>query len=197
MRRLDAALAAVHDRLTRAATDQDPSGVLTKKALRDAEELAALTDPASDLDAAYAAATPAWPAVPAARLRRGLGRAAALGLAHRRSRPGDLEKQANAGAYMFGRYTSRLTVHPGGTVHTAITERPRADWPVLIKGHGRRTAGHQVFQAAGVPAYHPPDFLQLGLGEPVKRRERPGQLHRLGGGTAARSAGTPALALRG
>jgi len=50
----DAALAAVRDRITRAATDQDPSGVLTKKALTDVEELAALTDPVGDLDAAYA-----------------------------------------------------------------------------------------------------------------------------------------------
>ena len=40
-----------------------------------------------------------------------------------------------AGAYVFGRYTSRRTVDPGGTVHTSITERPRAGWPVLIKDH--------------------------------------------------------------
>jgi excisionase family DNA binding protein len=36
---------------------------------------------------------------------------------------------------VFGRYTSRRTVDPGGTVHTSITERPRAGWPVLIKDH--------------------------------------------------------------
>ena len=54
MRSRDAALAVVRDHLTRVATDQDPSGVLKKKALRDAEELAALTDPADDLDSAYA-----------------------------------------------------------------------------------------------------------------------------------------------
>ena len=44
-----------------------------------------------------------------------------------------------AGACVFGRYTSRYisrrTVDPSGTVHTAITERPRAEWPVLIKDH--------------------------------------------------------------
>ena len=36
---------------------------------------------------------------------------------------------------MFGRYASRRTVDPSGTVHTTITERPRAEWPVLIKDH--------------------------------------------------------------
>src|SRR2546421_272461 len=28
-----------------------------------------------------------------------------------------------------------IVVDPGGTVHTTITERPRAEWPVLIKDH--------------------------------------------------------------
>jgi AraC-like DNA-binding protein len=36
---------------------------------------------------------------------------------------------------VFGRYASHRTVDPSGTVHTAITERPRAEWPVLIKDH--------------------------------------------------------------
>src|SRR6266702_4003646 len=48
---------------------------------------------------------------------------------------GILKNPGYAGAYVFGRYTSRRTVDPSGTVHTAITERPRADWPVLIKDH--------------------------------------------------------------
>ena len=48
---------------------------------------------------------------------------------------GILKNPGYAGAYVFGRYTSRRTVDPGGTVHTAITERPRAGWPVLIKDH--------------------------------------------------------------
>src|SRR6516225_4608884 len=48
---------------------------------------------------------------------------------------GILKNPCYAGAYVFGRYTSRRTVDPGGTVHTAITERPRAEWPVLIKDH--------------------------------------------------------------
>ncbi len=48
---------------------------------------------------------------------------------------GILKNPGYAGAYVFGRYTSRRTVDPSGTVHTTITERPRADWPVLIKDH--------------------------------------------------------------
>ena len=49
----DAALAAVSDRVTRAATSQDPTSVLTAEAVEDAEALAALTDPVGDLDAAF------------------------------------------------------------------------------------------------------------------------------------------------
>jgi DNA invertase Pin-like site-specific DNA recombinase len=48
---------------------------------------------------------------------------------------GILKNPGYAGAYAFGRYTSRRTVDPSGTVHTAITERPRTEWPVLIKDH--------------------------------------------------------------
>src|SRR5229473_851356 len=48
---------------------------------------------------------------------------------------GILKNPGYAGAYVFGRYTSHRTVDPSGTVHTAITERPRAEWPVLIKDH--------------------------------------------------------------
>ena len=48
---------------------------------------------------------------------------------------GILKNPGYAGAYVSGRYTSRRTVDPGGTVHTAIAERPRAEWPVLIKDH--------------------------------------------------------------
>ena len=53
---------------------------------------------------------------------------------------GILKNPGYAGAYVFGRYTSRRTVDPSGTVHTAITERPRADWPVLIKTTTRATS---------------------------------------------------------
>ena len=48
---------------------------------------------------------------------------------------GVLKNPCYAGAYVHGRYTSRRTVDPGGTVHTTIAERPRAEWPVLIKDH--------------------------------------------------------------
>jgi len=48
---------------------------------------------------------------------------------------GILKNPGYAGAYVFGRYTSRRTVDPSGTVRTTITERPRAEWPVLIKEH--------------------------------------------------------------
>jgi excisionase family DNA binding protein len=48
---------------------------------------------------------------------------------------GVLKNPCYAGAYVHGRYTSRRTVDPGGTVHTTITERLRTEWPVLIKDH--------------------------------------------------------------
>ena len=48
---------------------------------------------------------------------------------------GILKNPCYAGAYVFGRYTSRRTVEPDGTVRTALVERPRAEWPVLIKDH--------------------------------------------------------------
>jgi tetratricopeptide (TPR) repeat protein len=60
MRSRDAALTAVHERLTRAATDQDLSEILTEEALREAEELKTLTDPGEDLDAAYVLGTFHW-----------------------------------------------------------------------------------------------------------------------------------------
>ena len=48
---------------------------------------------------------------------------------------GVLKNPAYAGAYVHGRYASRRTVEPDGTVHTGLIERPRAEWPVLIKDH--------------------------------------------------------------
>ncbi len=48
---------------------------------------------------------------------------------------GILKNPCYAGAYVFGRYSSRRRVEEGGTVHTAIVERPRSEWPVLIKDH--------------------------------------------------------------
>ena len=48
---------------------------------------------------------------------------------------GVLKNPCYAGAYVHGRYTSRRTVEPDGTVRTGLLERPRAEWPVLIKDH--------------------------------------------------------------
>ena len=48
---------------------------------------------------------------------------------------GVLKNPAYAGAYVHGRYGSRRSVDEDGTVHTMMFERPRAEWPVLIKGH--------------------------------------------------------------
>jgi DNA invertase Pin-like site-specific DNA recombinase len=48
---------------------------------------------------------------------------------------GILKNPCYAGAYVHGRYTSRRTVDPDGTVRTGLVERPRAEWPVLIRDH--------------------------------------------------------------
>jgi DNA invertase Pin-like site-specific DNA recombinase len=48
---------------------------------------------------------------------------------------GILKNPGYAGAYVFGRYSSRRSVDPHGKVHTAMVARPRAQWPVLITEH--------------------------------------------------------------
>jgi DNA invertase Pin-like site-specific DNA recombinase len=48
---------------------------------------------------------------------------------------GVLKNPCYAGAYVHGRYTSRRTVEPDGTVRTSLIERPRTEWPVLIHDH--------------------------------------------------------------
>jgi hypothetical protein len=48
---------------------------------------------------------------------------------------GVLKNPCYAGAYVHGRYTSRRSVDPAGTVRTALVQRPRAEWPVLIHDH--------------------------------------------------------------
>jgi DNA invertase Pin-like site-specific DNA recombinase len=48
---------------------------------------------------------------------------------------GILKNPCYAGAYVHGRYTSRRTVDPDGTVRSSLVERPRAEWPVLIRDH--------------------------------------------------------------
>jgi DNA invertase Pin-like site-specific DNA recombinase len=48
---------------------------------------------------------------------------------------GVLKNPCYAGAYVHGRYTSTRRVDPDGSVHTGISERPRDQWPVLIRDH--------------------------------------------------------------
>jgi DNA invertase Pin-like site-specific DNA recombinase len=48
---------------------------------------------------------------------------------------GILKNPGYAGAYVFGRYSSRRSIDPHGKVHTAIVARPRPEWPVLITEH--------------------------------------------------------------
>jgi hypothetical protein len=48
---------------------------------------------------------------------------------------GVLKNPCYAGAYVHGRYTSRRSLEPDGTVHTSLIELPRPQWPVLICDH--------------------------------------------------------------
>jgi DNA invertase Pin-like site-specific DNA recombinase len=48
---------------------------------------------------------------------------------------GVLRNPCYAGAYVHGRYTSRRSVDPDGSVHIGLVERPRNEWPVLINDH--------------------------------------------------------------
>src|SRR5258707_918481 len=48
---------------------------------------------------------------------------------------GVLKTPCSAGASVQGGYPPRRTVEPDGTVRTGLVERPRAEWPVLIKDH--------------------------------------------------------------
>jgi DNA invertase Pin-like site-specific DNA recombinase len=49
--------------------------------------------------------------------------------------PGLLKNPVYAGAYVHGRHGSRRSVDETRTVRTTMFERPRAEWPVLIKDH--------------------------------------------------------------
>jgi excisionase family DNA binding protein len=60
---------------------------------------------------------------------------------------GVLKNPCYAGAYVHGRYTSRRTVDPDGSVHTGITERPRSQWPVLIREHHQGYIGWAQYLA--------------------------------------------------
>jgi hypothetical protein len=46
-----------------------------------------------------------------------------------------LRNPCYAGTYVYGRYVTRRTVRPDGTVHTHIALRPREQWPVVLHGH--------------------------------------------------------------
>jgi len=48
---------------------------------------------------------------------------------------GILTNPGYAGAYVFGRYTARRTVHPDGSVRNSITLLPREKWPVCLHDH--------------------------------------------------------------
>lgn len=67
---------------------------------------------------------------------------------------GILKNPAYAGAYVFGRYSSRRSIDPHGKVHTAMVARPRAQWPVLITEHheGYITWAHYLANEAKLAA---------------------------------------------
>jgi len=46
-----------------------------------------------------------------------------------------LSNPAYAGAYVFGRFRSRRSVDPDGTIRTRTAEVPRQQWAVIIQGH--------------------------------------------------------------
>jgi DNA invertase Pin-like site-specific DNA recombinase len=48
---------------------------------------------------------------------------------------GILANPVYAGAYVYGRYRSRRTVGPDGSVHTTTVELPREQWTVCIRDH--------------------------------------------------------------
>jgi DNA invertase Pin-like site-specific DNA recombinase/predicted DNA-binding transcriptional regulator AlpA len=48
---------------------------------------------------------------------------------------GILNNPCYAGAYVFGRYASRRTVRPDGSIHSGITLLPMDQWQVLIRDH--------------------------------------------------------------
>lgn len=96
-----------------------------------------------DVFAAFGACGPAYGVVGAFKDRRfplrayGGARAGQLrwGRLTRSRVLGVLKNPGHAGACVHGRFTSRRTADPDGTVHTGLVEGPRAGWPVLIKDH--------------------------------------------------------------
>jgi DNA invertase Pin-like site-specific DNA recombinase len=60
---------------------------------------------------------------------------------------GVLKNPCYAGAYVHGRYTSTRSVDPDGTVHSGLVERPRSEWPVLIRDHHQGYLGWSDYLA--------------------------------------------------
>ncbi len=60
---------------------------------------------------------------------------------------GVLANPAYAGAYVFGRYHSRRTVQPDGTIRLKTVERPRDEWAVLIRDHHPAYIAWETFLA--------------------------------------------------
>ena len=75
------------------------------------------------------------PPVPAARLRRGVGRAAALGAAHPRPGAGGAEEPGLRRGVRVRPLHLPPHRRPGRHGAHRDRERPRAEWPVLIKDH--------------------------------------------------------------
>lgn len=48
---------------------------------------------------------------------------------------GVLRNPSYAGVYVFGRYRSRRTVRPDGTITTRTVELPRCEWAIVIRDH--------------------------------------------------------------
>src|ERR671929_117034 len=48
---------------------------------------------------------------------------------------GVLRKPCYAGTYVYGRYATRRTVEPDGTVRTGVRLLPRDQWPVVLHDH--------------------------------------------------------------
>lgn len=69
---------------------------------------------------------------------------------------GVLKNPCYAGAYVHGRYTSARNLDAAGGVHTALVQRPRDQWPVLIRDHheGYITWGSFLANEAKLAANH-------------------------------------------
>jgi len=60
---------------------------------------------------------------------------------------GILSNPAYAGTYVFGRYRSRQTVAPDGSVRETTSEQPRAEWSVVIQDHHPGYIGWEQYLA--------------------------------------------------